>query len=430
MVRTGNITVMTTGKLTNATQIGSRARWLGCRWLGAALWMALALPTTSDAAPRKPVVDTEVLEKLPLRTGDSSAREFADLRKAMNNAATDQALTSAAATLAERYFDLALARGDPRYVGYAEAVLARFSARPLPASLLLIRGLLRQYRHDFEGALSDFAAALVLDPELAEAHAWRAAIHLVQADYAAAHQECAALARLGRKTLYGGCNGLAQAYGGQLEAGYRTLQQALESTRNADQRLWLLTRLGEVAAWRGQSAQAERHFREALQLGRDDGYLLAAWSDFLLDTGRADEVIQQLAGWESSDNLLLRLAEADAILKRPTATRRAQTLEDRFAAAKLRGDTTHRAEEARFRLHLRGDPAQALRLAAENYHVQREPRDARILLEAAIAAGDGAAAEAARAWLQTSGFEDQRLRQLGLNSQRLMPMESRAAAQK
>ncbi|MDP2824107.1 MAG: hypothetical protein Q8O52_15700 [Sulfuritalea sp.] len=395
---------MTLGKLTGFKRF---------RFLPLFLVMSL-LALAVDAAPHKPMGDAEVLERLPLRAGDASVRELAALRTAMTVAPTDPA---PAAVLAERYFDLAMARGDPRYVGYAEAVVARF-AEPLPASLRLIRGLLRQYRHDFEGALEDFAAALTLDPELAAAHAWRAAIYLVQADYAAAHKECDALQGLGRRTLFGGCIGLAQAYSGQLEAGYRSLQQALATTGNADNRLWLLTRLGEVSAWRGQSVQAERHYREALSIGRDDGYLLAAWSDFLLDAGRPAEVLKQLAGWDASDSLLLRLAEAEAALKLPGAARLAQTLDDRFAAARLRGDTTHRAEEARYRLRLRGDSAAALRLAAENYGVQREPRDARILLEAAIAAQDAAAAQVVRDWLRASGFEDARLRRLGQESAR------------
>ena len=371
-----------------------------------------ALALAAHAAPRKPLADSEVLERLPWRAGDSNARELAALRGAMNAAAGNP---GPAAELAQRYFDLAMARGDPRYVGYAEAVVARF-AEPLPASLRSIRGLLRQYRHDFAGALDDFAGALALDPNWAAAHAWRGAIYLVQADYAAAQRECDALQRLGRSTLQGGCTGLVQAYTGQLEAGYRSLQRALATTGDADNRLWLLTRLGEVAAWRGQMAQAEAHYREALGLGRDDGYLLAAWGDFLLDAGRPAEVIQQLAGWETSDTLLLRLAEAGAALKRPDAPRLAQALDERFAAARLRGDTTHRAEEARYRLRLRGDAAEALRLASENYRVQREPRDARILLEAAIAAQDPAAAQAVRDWLRSSGFEDARLRRLGRES--------------
>ncbi len=390
------------GKLTNPLRINF-------------VLLFLALSATAlavDAAPRKPLDDTEVLERLPSRAGDTSSRELAAMRAAMTSAAGNP---GPAAELAQRYFDLAMARGDPRYVGYAEAVVARFPD-PLPASLRLTRGLLRQYRHDFDGALADFAAALELDPDLAAAHAWRGAIYLVQANYAAAQGECDALRRLGRSTLLGACLGLVQAYGGQLEAAYRTLLQALAATRDPDSRLWLLTRLGEVAAWRGQADQAERHYREALGIGRDDGYLLAAWGDFLLDNGRPADVLKQLAGWEVSDGLLLRLAEAEVALKLPGAARLARMLDDRFAAAMQRGDTTHRAEEARYQLRLRGEAKQALRLAAENYRVQREPRDARILLEAAIAAGDVAAAQVARDWLAGSGFEDARLRRLGQES--------------
>lgn len=370
---------------------------------------ASMLASSVDAAPRQPSEDSEVLERLPTRAGDASARELVALRAAMAAAANDPV---PAALLAQRYFDLAMARGDPRYVGYAEAVLAHFQ-EPLPAPLRLVRGKLRQYRHGFESALEDFAAALKLDPQLAEAHAWRGAIYLVQADYPAAQKECKALQGLGQAVLYGTCIGLVRAYSGQLEAGYQSLQSALAINHDPDNRLWLLTRMGEVAAWRGQLALAEKHYRAALSIGLDDGYLLAAWGDFLLDGSRPAEVLTHLANWESSDTLLLRLAEAAAQLKSPDAARLAQMLDERFAAARQRGDTTHRAEEARFYLHLRGDAKEALRLATENYRVQREPRDARILLEAAIAAQDAAAGQAVRDWLRRSGFEDERLRDLG-----------------
>ena len=343
-----------------------------------------------------------------MRAGDSVARELTTLRAELAKAPM---AVKPATELAQAYFDLAMARGDPRYVGYAEAVLARFGGA-LSAPMLLVRGQLRQYRHHFDAALDDFAAALAQEPDLAGAHAWRAAIFLVQADYAAARRECQALQQLGRLTLFGGCLGMAQAYNGQLQAADATLQAAMQDARSEANRLWLLTRLGEVAAWRGQHAVAERHFRAALSLDRDDGYLLAAWSDFLLDAGRAAEVVDLLRGWEASDGLLLRLAEAQTLLNHSTASRLVQVIGDRFVAAKLRGDTTHRAEEARFELRLRRNPGLALQLAAANYRVQREPRDARVLLEAAAAAGDAAAAQSVRDWLQSSGFEDVRLRAL------------------
>lgn len=379
---------------------------LGPKMLGA---LALAISAVSvHAVPRTPTQDTDVIERLPFRAGDTTARELADLRAAVAKAPADP---DPAVALALRYFDLAAERGDPRFVGYAEALVGRFATQ-MNAPLLVVRGMVRQYRHDFDDALADFAAALALDADLASAHAWRGAISLVQANYAAAAKECDALQRLQRTVLQAGCAGLTQAYTGNLDAAFKTLKQALATTKDKDYSLWLHTRLGEVAAWQGQAAVAEQHYRQALALGIDDGYLLAAWSDFLLDQGRADQVIALLGKWEPVDGLLLRLALAETMLKLPAAKAHTQTLDDRFAAARLRGDTTHQAEEARFHLVLRKDAKEALRLAAENFQVQKEPRDARIVLEAALAASDPAGAKEATAWLKSSGFEGTILRGL------------------
>ena len=382
--------------------------------MGMVVWWAfMALPAQS--APRIPASDATVIEKLPFRATDSRARELETLRASARQAPGDVA---AATALAQAYFDMAQARGDPRYVGYADAVVSPFTQK-MSADLLVVRGTLRQYRHEFDQALVDFDAALTIDPQRADAHAWRGAIYLVQAQYDKAQQECAALLRLHRPVLHGGCNGLLQAYTGHARSAYAGLQQALALARYDDQRLWLLTRLAEVSAWLGHNAQAERHYRDALALGQDDSYLLAARADFLLDSQRPAEVVKLLAAWEASDPLLLRLAEAETLLRAPAAAAHVQALDDRFAAAKLRGDTTHRAEEARFHLRLRHNAALALQLAAANYQVQKEPRDLRVLLEAALAAGDASAAKPARDWLQQTGFEDTRLQALATQTLQL-----------
>ncbi|MBC7941467.1 MAG: hypothetical protein H7Z19_17235, partial [Chitinophagaceae bacterium] len=78
-------------------------------------------------------------------------------------------------------------------------------------------------------------------------------------------------------------------------------------------------------------------------------------------------------------------------------------------AARARGDTTHQKEEARYLLGLRpaesGSLKAALALASSNFAEQREPADARLLLEAALAARDAAAAEPALQWMAASRIE-------------------------
>jgi hypothetical protein len=63
-------------------------------------------------------------------------------------------------------------------------------------------------------------------------------------------------------------------------------------------------------------------------------------------------------------------------------------------------------------LHLLNDPKAALKLAQENWQVQKEPADVRILLESALAARDAASVETVRGWLKETGFEDFQLDRL------------------
>ena len=353
------------------------------------------------SAPRTPSDAGEVLERLAVKAGDPDASRLKQYQQVVSRAPKD---AQAVADLARLYFDLAMAHGNPRYVGYADALISGYPGQ-LSAELLFIRGLLRQYRHAFEEAKVDLRAALAAQPDFAEAHGWLGAIALVQADYIGAGQACTALGAAGAPTLQAGCLGLTLAYTGQLAQGYEALEKGLARSDDPGNRLWLLTRMAEVAAWQGRAALAERHYKSALRLGLTDGYLLAAWSDFLLDQQRPQEVMALLAGKEASDPLLLRLALAHqqtGSLKAPTLVK---MLDERFAATRLRGDTTHRAEEARYALQLRRDIGAALALAQANYEVQREPRDARILLEAALAAGQRAPAQKVEAWLKSSGFQ-------------------------
>lgn len=366
----------------------------------------------AGAAPYLPKDDSVVLERLPTRPGDPVATE---LRRLRAEAAVAPADPAAAVRLARRYFDLAMAEGDPRYVGYADAALRpwRRATEP-PVEVLVMRGLLRQYRHDFDGALADLARAAARDPENVTSRSWSAAIHMVRAEYAAARGACAALEPVASELLATGCVAFVDALTGKAHAAYERLRSALERNPDASTglRQWAITRLAEMAWHLNDSRLAERHFRDALALGETDNFLLAEYADFLLEHGRPAEVVPLLKDWVRSDTLLLRLALATNALKLPEAERHIRALGDRFAAAALRGERLHMQEEARFLLDLKGDGRSALVAAAENWKSQREPRDALVLLEAALAARDQAPAASALAWLESSGFESARLRRV------------------
>jgi hypothetical protein len=364
------------------------------------------LAGTAAAAPFVPGSDSEVLERLPLRASTAEGRELRQLRRA---AAEQPQNLERALALARRYFDLASAEGDPRYIGYAEALIRPWtSAAEPPAEVLVMRALLSQYRHEFDAALADLARAAERNPGDEEVWSWRAAILMVQADYAGARAACDRLEQAGSALQTTACRTNVDARTGKAAQAYATLAAALarRPEANPDLKLWILTRLAEMALQLGKDELAERHFKAALALGITDGFLLAAYADFLLDHGRPAEAANLLKEWERSDVLLLRLTLGEQAAKLPGAAAHIAMIKERFDAYALRGDKLHQQDKARFHLILLGDAAGALKLAQENYLTQREPNDARILLEAALAAKQPAAAQPALDWLRASGYED------------------------
>ena len=381
-----------------------------------ALWLLAPLAGVAAgaafAAPHRPASDDTLLETLSTRAAAPRAREMRELRASLSRNPNDAEL---AVRLARRYFDEVAAEGDPRYIGYAQAALAPWWKQPAPPpAVRVMRAMLLQFNHDFDAALADLGAAAAQDPTLAEAWGWQAAIHLVRADYAAARSACERVAPLVTPLIGVACLASVDSVNGRAETATRALQDALAAhpAAPADEQLWVLTRLAETEERRGRHAEAEAAYRRALALKLTDGYLLAAYADFLLDRQRPTEVLTLLDGKGRSDLLLLRLVLAAKATQHPSLKAWQGDLAARFDAARLRGDATHEKEESRFVLAVTGDSKRALDLARRNYAVQREPADARALLEAAIAARDPAAAEPVLQWMASSRIESVTLQSL------------------
>lgn len=377
-----------------------------------ALSLALLICLPARAAPFVPAADSQVLATVPARATDPRARELLALRRAWLAAPQD---LGAAVAYARRCFEAVAAEGDPRFVGHAQAALKPwFSLPDPPAAVRVLRAQILQFDHQFAPALADLDAALRLQPDLGDAWAWRSAILMVQADYAAARRSCDGLAPHATPLVAAACRAQVDAATGQAPAAAAALRAALvqQPAASAEARLWALTRLAETEERRGAFPAAEAAFRDALALGLPDVYLQAAYADFLLDRGRPAEVLAMLKDRGRADVLLLRLALAANAVGDASATGHARALSARFAAASQRGDASHQKEESRFALGIQRDPARALLLAQQNFAVQKEPADARILLEAALAAQQPAAARPALDWMAASGIQSVALQPL------------------
>ena len=378
------------------------------QWLGIVLSAVVALAMTDSACakPYTPVDDNAVLERLPERL-DPQLAELKRMRRALG---TNPNNLDTALDVARRSIDAARATGDPRFLGQAQAALSPWwTAVDPPAPALLLRATLKQSQHDFPGSLADLDRLLATRPADGQALLTRATIFTVLGRYADAQHDCAKLFRLTSGLVTTACFAGASSLNGDATSAYRGLVQALgRSGETADVRIWALTLAAEIAARRGDALAADEHFREALGLDSRDAYLLAAYADFLLDQRRAREIVTLLAGNTRNDSLLLRLALAEMSVPelRTDFLAHRQELSDRFAAAKQRGDTLHQREEARFRLEVENDAAAALALAKDNWKVQREPADLRILAAAARASGDNAARKTVTDWVASTRIED------------------------
>ena len=367
--------------------------------------LLMLLCATAHAAPYLPSSGKQVIETLP-RRGDPVQQELRRLRAQLNAQPGDVAL---ATSLARRYIALGRSETDPRYLGYAQAALAPWwqQAAPPPA-VRLLRATLLQSTHQFPAALADLKGVLAVEPKNAQAWLTLATVQTVQGDYANATASCARLSSLSTELITVTCIAQVGALTGRAQPSENLLALTLERSGATAPELhvWVLTLLAEMAQRRDAATVAEARFQQALALSPNDSYLLGAYADFLLEQKRPSRVAALLADQTRIDALLLRRALALQQQGQTTALAADVTeLAARFDAAMLRGDTVHQREQARFEL-LRRNPAYALRLARQNWAVQKEPADVHIYLEAALQAGDRAAAQPVIDWLATHKMED------------------------
>lgn len=383
----------------------SRGRCKG-RGRFAALALLLFVPWLAQAGePYRPGRDDIVLERLPA-PNDANLRELTALRRQL---AQNPKNLELAVRLARRYTELGSTEADPRYYAYAKAALSPWwELEQPPAQVRLLRANFLQHQHQFEPALADLDAVLEQNPRSAQAWLSRAMILRTQGRYQEAAAGCRPLLTLD-PTLTMLCLTSINSLHGQLDSSYRQLLRLVERPLEPAHAQWAYTTLAQMAEQRGDSAAAAEHYQQAMAIDRRDVYLLGAYADFLLLQGQPQEVRELLAGETQVDSLLLRLAIAERRLDLPVWKQHAELLAERFRANQWAGREAHLRELARFRLDLQDKPQAALAAALDNWTSQREPEDARLLLRAAAAANEPAAAEHLLQWLAQTGLEDLRL---------------------
>ena len=335
--------------------------------IGLVLLPFLLLPAlNSAAAPFVPGSDLQVLETLPARASDPRMRELHELRRELASNPRDVDVGGAAGpallrrsrrrgrpalrrlraggagALVERAGPAGAGAGGARHRAAVQPSVRRRAGRPrrsgAPAA--------RQRRRPGRGwPRSTWCAPTTRKPRAA----------------------CERVASLASPLIGAACKAQVDGVTGHAAAAAAALQSALQQSAEAapPEQLWALTRLAEIEERRGDDA-GRRGRLPARARARHQRHLPAGRvsADFLLDRGRAGEVLALLKDKDALRLLLLRLALAAE--DDPRA--RARALRERAGRAFRRGTPArrHAASKGRGALRARraGPGAASARIGA------------------------------------------------------------------
>jgi tetratricopeptide (TPR) repeat protein len=361
--------------------------------LSAALVLGATVLAHAAGRDLVPTSDAQVIVNLPARVPASASTP------------------EAAAIAARQAISLARETADTRYLGRAQAILARWWDQPdAPTELAVLQATVLQSRHAFDAARSVLNQTLKRDANHAQGWLTLATLERVAGNYPAALTACSQVARAGAVLYAAACQLETSSLQGRYDEARRGLDALRLQTPDAATQGWLLSLQAESEERAGRDVQALSDYQTSLALA-PDGYTTLAAADLLLRMGRADEAQKMLAGQPNSDAILLRRAHAAKMLNSPSWPSMAKELQDRFVALDKRGDNpaTHARELALAHLWLEADGTRALQAAKLNLTLQKEPFDWWLAMASAELAGQPSELERLRQQLAATGLRDARL---------------------
>lgn len=319
---------------------------------------------------------------------------------------------------ARAVFTLGLTEGDLRWFGSAKAALMPWwQSTDLPADGYFMRGLVKQGFHDFDGGLQDINQAITLNPERAEFWSWRFALHLLQANMGAARQDAEDIARrFGPQEGHIYSAVLAYRTGQALAAVQKlSASMRLPNYQDAASQVWIGFHLGEAHRVAQQPEQAIALWQRLLQAHPQSHLLRLSLADLLNQQGQfrqAKAVATAQATLSNSnltDALLMQALLASRGLKAPDEAALAQQMAARLQSQALRQESLIERPKLIYQIAYGQDLAAGLALSIENWQQQKEPPDAVLFAQAALARQQARAAEPVVQWAQTTGYIDPQL---------------------
>jgi tetratricopeptide (TPR) repeat protein len=370
-----------------------------------ALILAWTISTAAVAAAYRPASPDDVLLEL-----GSGVRQVVNARAQTRTNSTSTGPT-AAAQRAKELIDLGRTQNDERYFGYASAVLQPWSnASTAPVELAVLRADIAQHQHRFADAQHILDAVLLRDADHARARLMRAELLMTRGQPQQAQNDCRQLLRLQETFAASMCIAQAASLTGRLTSSYDVVRLLLQRAAHdtSAQYAWALGIAGDMAERKGDLDAAAAWLQQAIELSPTDLVSRLQLCDVLLQQRQYTHVLMLLDAAPASEPVLLRRALATQHDK-PAASAALAAWQSATEQSAQLGVRLHLRELARGELELLGQPQQALATALQNWDVQREPADARVLAQAARAAGDQAALAKVAQWQRDLQLEDAEL---------------------
>jgi len=364
------------------------------------------ISTTVAAAPYRPASPDDVLLELGSvvqRVAAAHAGTQVELAR------TDP---DTAAKIAGDFIDLGRTQNDERYFGYASAVLQPWNTVVAPPiQLAVLRADIAQHQHRFTDAQKILDEVLVRDATNARATLMRAAILMTRGQPRLAQQDCQRLLALRETFVATLCIAQVASLTGRLATSYELVSAILQRSASdtSAQYAWGLGIAGEMAERKGDSTAAEQWLQKAMEVSPTDLVSRLALCDVLLERKAYPQALALLETAPASEPVLLRRALASQHQDAQAASAALNAWQAAATQSAQLGIRLHLRELARGELELLNKPQQALATALQNWEIQREPSDARILAQAARANGDIASLEKVARWQLELHLEDARL---------------------
>jgi Tfp pilus assembly protein PilF len=373
---------------------------------------AICFPTQAAAQERfRPAVAAVVL---PSSVHAQGARNGAlrEIDKAWRANPKD---LNASLAYARAVFTLGMTEGDLRWFGSAKAALAPWwQATDLPADAYFLRGLVKQGFHDFGAGLQDIDKAIAREPQRPEFWSWRFALHLLLADMDAARRDSEDIARLFGPQEASVYRAVLLYRSGQPQPAIDLLQGLVGAAnfQDASSQDWLGFHLGEALRVAGQPERAIAVWEKQLKANPQSHLLRLSLAE-LLNQQAQHRQAQKIAVTEApSDALLMQSLLASRGLKDGNEARLAAQLDARFTSQAQRQESLIERPRLIYLIAYGKDPAAGLALSIDNWKLQKEPPDAVLFAQAALALNQPRAAEPVVAWAEQSAYTDPQLKPL------------------